>query len=264
MGLRLDCAPLVQRIRDITSLERRGLRPAVGRDPFEPHSPSWPSSTAPHTCCLRSAVHSLSSTSTAAMMTVSSGPRASAQSRCLRFPVLLLLLFCLAHLCSAATPNTASTASTATATVEPLSRSPRAVPPEPRASLEGIVKLVPLQPVTPATSASAAGAAPVFPTRIPTDTRVLLDGGRYSTLVRLDGTFAFFDLPAGTYRLDVNMVQLVFDSVSPPVSVCLRFCSAALLLWTCAFPLVLPRSHLPPPICLALPTCVIVADLCDD
>ncbi|KAI9317923.1 hypothetical protein BX666DRAFT_1856607, partial [Dichotomocladium elegans] len=44
-------------------------------------------------------------------------------------------------------------------------------------------------------------------------TRVILDGGRYSTLVKANGQFEFADIKAGSYLLEVQSLDYVFPKL---------------------------------------------------
>jgi len=48
--------------------------------------------------------------------------------------------------------------------------------------------------------------------------RVLLNRGEYTAIVRLDGSFAINDVPAGSYSLDVTMVEYLFAPIRLDVS----------------------------------------------
>ena len=48
--------------------------------------------------------------------------------------------------------------------------------------------------------------------------RILLNGGAYSTIPRSDGSFVFYGVPVGTYLLEVNNVPYLFETLRLDVS----------------------------------------------
>lgn len=47
---------------------------------------------------------------------------------------------------------------------------------------------------------------------------VHIDGGRYKTIVRLDGTFVVSNVPSGQHTVDVHCVDFIFDPIRVDVS----------------------------------------------
>lgn len=45
------------------------------------------------------------------------------------------------------------------------------------------------------------------------DVSVTLNGGEYSTMVRMRGRFTFYDIPTGTYLLEVTCSYAIFEPV---------------------------------------------------
>ena len=48
--------------------------------------------------------------------------------------------------------------------------------------------------------------------------RILLNGGAYSTIPRSDGSFVFYGIPVGTYLLEVTNVPYMFETLRLDVS----------------------------------------------